>query len=292
MNRTSNIMQGGLCLLFVWLAAGTVFAQSLKVAGKVAGKTPVKTTLGKPAAQEQSQNPYKIWLSLDVVEQPVSQQAEPKYRADVEVTITDSATSKQLYARSGDMVQLMPRRTYFVMLTKIPAKNGVESRVQGQRTQVLHTNVPKDGDIMYERKFVLTSQGNAVTSKPGAPQTTINKRPAINAEADESGEVEGSFPESVHSRLSPVAPLYFVIQYCSLSNEAEALETKSFLVQNGVTDARVELFTNPMGQRYYRVRSGSYNSVGQAKSFAASPLWKQKKWTLLHIKPIVVRVGV
>lgn len=288
MNTMSKILNGGLCLFLILVGGAVASAQTPKLSGKAA----VKPAAHKTAVPETNQSPYKIWLSLDVVEQPPAPQAEAKYRADVDITITDSATSKQMYARSGDMVQLMPRRTYFIMLTKIPAKNGVESRVQGQRTQVLHTNVPKDGDIMYERKFVLVGQGNAITSKPGTPQTTVNKRPAVAAEPEETGDVEGSFPESVHSRLSPTAPLYFVIQYCSLSSETEALEMRNFLVQNGITDARVELFTNPVGQRYYRVRSGSYSSVGQAKSFAASPLWKQKKWTLLHVKPIVVRVGV
>jgi len=296
---------------------------------------PAKSTTTKTTAQ----TAHKIWLSVDVVEQSASVMTNPeggrtgeKYRADAEITITDSASAKQVFARSGDMVQLLPRRTYFVMLTGIPKIGGVPMRVQGLRTQTLRTGLPEDEDVMYERKFVLLPPNGVPASpsqkRPQSPKTSnggqfgdtsptirnpnsktngglneglsgglnggLNNKGFQTDQDSPSASVFGSrfTPSSAANGDMPSSAGYYVVQYCSLASEDEALEIRSMLVQQGIRDARVEVHISPTGGRFYRVRSGAFASHQQAKAFATNPVWNTKKFLNLHIKPMAIPSGL
>lgn len=292
-------------------SAASTQTQQKSSAPRASAKAPATTSTrtnqkqANAAAAASAQSVHKIWLSVDVVEQqtnPAPGKSAEKYRADVEISIADSATGKQVYARSGDMIQLMPRRTYFIMLTNIPAKNGVLPRVQGQRTQVIRTSIPKDDDVMYERKFVLNPAGGSPSrSDDGATSqkkqsfpnddTTPNRANKNGNNTSKNGD--DPFSDGINTMNDlPVPPNYYVIQYCALANESEALQIRASLLQRGVNDARVELYTNAIGQRYFRVRSGSYSVLQDAKAYTKNALWKSRKWMALHIKPIVVKSSV
>lgn len=267
---------------------------------------------------------HKIWLSVDVVEQTPAPQgpdgSREKYRADAELNIVDSASGKHVYARSGDMIQLQPRRTYFIILSTVPQSNGAALRVQGPRTQSLRTGVATDGDVMYERKFLLlpptqSPQTAAATKatrnnesarndgawkepqdrtsrEPDAPAGPIVNRLPGTVQSQQTGQYydpssRNSMPMTNAQARLFAAP-YYVVQYCSLAEERDALAIRAALVQSGVRDARVELFDDALGRRFYRVRSGSYSTVEQARAAASSPIWNGKQWQLLKIKPIAV----
>lgn len=298
------------------LAASVVFAEPSskprQKGAKAITSTPQKAKPSKAAIQQENSavSSHKIWLSVDVVEQTATptgpDNSREKYRSDGEINVVDSASGKNVYARSGDMIALQPRRTYFVMLSTVPQNNGVPLAVSGLRTQVLRTGVASEGDIMYERKFMLipSKGGSMASNAKQKPQATPQYPPSPLPTSPRSFESDDT-PASTNKRgfdsrgfdtddaelnaRSPFAqPLYYVIQYCSLAEEEEALNIRNALVQGGVRDARVELYNAPTGQRFYRVRSGSYPTLPQARAVAGNSVWASKRWTALKIKPIVV----
>jgi hypothetical protein len=246
-----------------------------------------------------------IWLSLDVVEHQYnasgSELGKEKYRSDVELQIIDSASNRQIIARSGETIQLQPRRTYYLMLSDIPQRYGMVTTLAGQQTQVLRTpKLGADGDIMFERKFMLNSRpGNASAREMGAPMKMQRKLPP-----PEMGDTENMPAASRYSMKNPPikptrgflgtmgAANYYVIQYCSLKNQTDALEAKSYLMRNGIRDARVEIYVNKFGEPFYRLRSGSYTDLSIAKMTIEQTLWKNQKFLGLKQKPIIVKAGV
>ncbi len=264
-----------------------------------------------PQSAEYSSKAGSIWLSLDVVEHQYnasgSELGKEKYRSDVDLQVIDSASNRQLSVRSGETIQLQPKRTYYIMLSDIPQRYGMVTKLAGQQTQVLRTpKATANDDVMFERKFVLNSRpGTATARELGASQRipsglgTPAQRKLPPPEMDDEME-SNSFP-SAFSKTPAKAGIgaskmnnlnYYVIQYCSLKNQTDALEARSFLMRNGIRDARVEIFVDKFGESYYRLRSGSYNDLSLAKMTVEQTLWKNRKFLGLKQKPIIVRAGV
>lgn len=302
------------CFLFLSLFSAVASAQTGAFATngkKIAG--------GKSAPQsaEYASKPGNIWLSLDVVEHQYnasgSEIGKEKYRSDIDLQVIDSASNRQLSVRSGETIQLQPKRTYYIMFADVPQRYGMLTKLAGQQTQVLRTpKATASDDIMFERKFVLNSRPGAATAREieasqrvPTEARTATKRKLPPPEIDDEPEPR-SFPP-VFSKAPPKAPVapkvsigaskmntlnYYVIQYCSLKNQADAMEARSFLLRNGIRDARVEIFVDSFGESYYRLRSGSYNDIQTAKMTIEQTLWKNRQFLGLKQKPIVVRAGV
>ena len=261
-----------------------------------AQKAPVKKTSVPSANMATTVQGGKIWLSLDVVEHQYNSSGneigKEKYRSDVEIQIIDSATNRMTTVHSGVTVPLQARRTYFILLTEVPQSYGMTTRLAGPQTQVLRTpRTVGDDDVMFERKFVLNSR----QGMSGATAREIGAGTAIPPK---------TFPKALtNTSTLPVKPLsnlgstvgdpnYYVIQYCSLKNQEDALQARSFLMRNGIRDARVEVYIDKFGQSYYRLRSGSYIDPALAKSTIEGTLWKNRQALGLKQKPIVVKAGV
>lgn len=275
---------------------GTGFAQ----------KAPAKKTSASSANSVNTVQSGKIWLSLDVVEHQYNgsgnEIGKEKFRSDVEIQVIDSASNRMSTVRSGETIPLQARRTYFILLSEVPQSYGMTTRLAGPQTQVLRTpRVVGDDDVMFERKFVLNSRqgmSGATAREIGAgtaippktfPKALTNAPLANSPPANASG-----LPVKPLSSLGSSVgdPNYYVIQYCSLKNQEDALQARSFLMRNGIRDARVEVYIDKFGQSYYRLRSGSYIDPTLAKSTIESTLWKNRQALGLKQKPIVVKAGV
>jgi hypothetical protein len=242
----------------------------------------------------------KIWLSLDVVEHQYNgsgaEIGKEKFRSDIEIQVIDSATNRSVSVHSGETVPLQARKTYFIFLPEIPQSYGMTTRLAGPQTQVLRT--PRsvgDDDVMFERKFVLNSrQGSSnATSRELGTRTTIPPSAfpkPFPTTSPASSQIPAKPLGNITSSMSN--PNYYVIQYCSLKSQEDALQARSFLMRNGIRDARVEVFIDKFGQSYYRLRSGSYIDPLLAKSTIEGTLWKNRQALGLKQKPIVVKAGV
>jgi hypothetical protein len=245
----------------------------------------------KPSQQGQQ---AKIWLSLDVVEHQYNaaggEVGKEKYRSDVELHVVDSAAKRQTSVRSGETLPLQPRRTYFILLPEVPQSYGMTTRLAGPQTQVLRTPAYVSGeDLMFERKFVLNSRpgSGANAGKPPVSSPNVGARAPYDNYG--SGYAYGA-PALAGS--SAANPNYYVIQYCSLKNQDDALQQRAFLLRSGIRDARVEVYIDKLGVSYYRLRSGSYIDLNIAKSVVENTLWKNREVLGLKQKPIVVKAGV
>lgn len=272
-------------------------------AQKPSGSSPAKKTPSASSSVNKMQE-GKIWLSLDVVEHQYNSSGnevgKEKYRSDVDIQVIDSATNRTNTVRSGETVPLQTRRTYYVVLSEVPQSYGMTTRLAGQQTQILRT--PKsagDDDVMFERKFVLNSRPGSAS---GASAREIGRPIPIPAGAMPTGAMPRNsapptFAKSGGMTMANLGtnvsnPNYYVIQYCSLKSQDDALQARSFLMRNGVRDARVEVYVDKFGQSYYRLRSGSYMDPSLAKSTIESTLWKNRQSLGLKQKPIVVKAGV
>lgn len=261
----------------------------------------VKKTTAAPALSKMQEG--KIWLSLDVVEHQYNSSGnevgKEKYRSDIDIQVIDSATNRSNTVRSGETVPLQARRTYYILLPEVPQSYGMATRLAGQQTQIIRT--PKnagDDDVMFERKFVLNSRPGSASSTASAREMNRNI-PITDGGKPNSPTFKGTMPQgmpksngmpSLGTNVSN--PNYYVIQYCSLKSQDDALQARSFLMRNGVRDARVEVYVDRFGQSYYRLRSGSYMDPSLAKSTIEATLWKNRQSLGLKQKPIVVKAGV
>jgi hypothetical protein len=263
-----------------------------------------KKTQPNTARAETRSEGGNIWLSLDVVEHQYNASGaeigKEKYRSDVDIQVIDSASNRQMSVRSGETMQVQPKRTYYLMLSDVPQRYGMVTKIAGQQTQVLRTpKVVGSEDVMFERKFVINSRpGTATARELNAPMTTKMPRKLPPPEMDDEMPPRPA-SSAVQPPMSAAAlggklgiPNYYVIQYCSLKNQADALEARSFLMRNGIRDARVEIYVDRFGEAYYRLRSGSYNDVALAKMMIEQNLWKNRKFLGLKQKPIIVKAGV
>ncbi|MBL7991404.1 MAG: hypothetical protein JNN25_08200 [Candidatus Kapabacteria bacterium] len=263
----------------------------------------VKKSTATPAANAISKmQEGKIWLSLDVVEHQYNSSGnevgKEKYRSDIDLQVIDSATNRSNTVRSGETVPLQARRTYYIVLSEVPQSYGMTTRLAGQQTQIIRT--PKsagDDDVMFERKFVLNSRPGSAAGAASQREMgksiplsggMVTKTPAPSDMPARPSKY-GSLP-NLGNNLSN--PNYYVIQYCSLKSQDDALQARSFLMRNGVRDARVEVYVDRFGQSYYRLRSGSYIDPSLARSTIEGTLWKNRQSLGLKQKPIIVKAGV
>lgn len=278
---------------------GACIALLLQTVALPAQSAPAKKT--SAAASISKMQEGKIWLSLDVVEHQYNSSGnevgKEKYRSDVDVQVIDSATNRATSVRAGETVPLQARRTYFILLSEVPQSYGMTTRLAGPQTQVIRT--PKsigDDDVMFERKFVLNSRPGSSPATARELGKSINIPPGVGAKNPlpksplPLAYTKLNTPINLGSSLSN--PNYYVIQYCSLKSQDDALQARSFLMRNGVRDARVEVYVDKFGQSYYRLRSGSYPDPLLAKSTIESTLWKNRQSLGLRQKPIVVKAGV
>ncbi len=279
-------------------------------AQKPTSATVKKSTSAPPASAISKMQEGKIWLSLDVVEHQYNSSGnevgKEKYRSDIDLQVIDSATNRASTVRSGETIPLQARRTYYIVLSEVPQSYGMATRLAGQQTQIIRT--PKsagDDDVMFERKFVLNSRPGSAAGAASQREmgrniplsgSTATKNPAPSG-------VPSEMPVGMPPRLSKYGsplnlgnnlsnPNYYVIQYCSLKSQDDALQARSFLMRNGVRDARVEVYIDRFGQSYYRLRSGSYIDPSLAKSTIEGTLWKNRQSLGLKQKPIIVKAGV
>jgi hypothetical protein len=309
--RTSMIV-AVFCPLFLVQGGLNLFAQKATYYASSAKKTAAPSSVQSSASSKMQAAPNRtelraeagnIWLSLDVVEHQYnasgSELGKEKYRSDVDLQIIDSASNRQMMVRSGETIQLQPRRTYFIMLSDVPQRYGMVTTIAGQQTQILRTpKLGADGDVMFERKFMLNSRPGATSAREmGAPLgMKLRKLPP-----PEIGDMEDiQSPPSRYAASKPPSGFsgkmsglnYYVIQYCSLKSQADALDAKSYLMRNGVRDARVEIYVDKFGAPFYRLRSGSYTDLSLAKMTVEQTLWKNRKFLGLKQKPIIVKAGV
>ena len=308
-NTSANI---GVCRA-VLIVSSVLFCQVSGLAQKAPFASTNKKVAAAPAVSERAEtrgNGGSIWLSLDVVEHQYnasgSEIGKEKYRSDVDLQVIDSTSNRQIAARSGETIQLQPKRTYYIMLADVPQRYGMVTKIAGQQTQILRT--PKSSgsdDVMFERKFVLNSRPGAASARELNTGVGVQGSGSKMPRKLPPPEID-DMPPSTYSRPSvgipPIvsskignsmsAPNYYVIQYCSLKNQADALEARSFLMRNGIRDARVEIYVDRFGEAYYRLRSGSYNDLTLAKMTIEQNLWKNRKFLGLKQKPIIVKAGV
>lgn len=301
------MLSASLCASLLVQGASPLLAQKAPYASttkKVAAKSSPQSAAPRADTRAEAGN---IWLSLDVVEHQYnasgSEVGKEKYRSDVDLQVIDSATNRQMTARSGETIQLQPRRTYFIMLSDVPQSYGKVTTIAGQQTQILRTpKVGADGDVMFERKFMLNSRPGAASARElGAPIGLKNPRKLAPPEMDEREDLPAASRFAYNKPASGLsgnfagkmsALNYYVIQYCSLKNQADALDAKSYLMRNGVRDARVEIYVDKFGEPFYRLRSGSYTDLSLAKMTVEQTLWKNRKFLGLKQKPIIVKAGV
>jgi hypothetical protein len=307
------LLCAALCPLIFVQSSSALLAQKATPNSKI----PYASTTKKVAASSSPQGAANradtrtdagnIWLSLDVVEHQYnasgSEVGKEKYRSDIDLQVIDSATNRQSTARSGETIQLQPRRTYYIMLSDVPQRYGMVTSIAGQQTQVLRTpKLGADGDVMFERKFMLNSRpGTASAREMGAPIGLKMPRKLPPPEMGDTEDMPASSGYALGNSLNkPTSGFagkmsalnYYVIQYCSLKNQSDALEAKSYLMRNGIRDARVEIYVDKFGEPFYRLRSGSYTDLTLAKMTVEQTLWKNRKFLGLKQKPIIVKAGV
>jgi hypothetical protein len=299
-SRVSTIVQSTVTtvlLFYIMQSAQTTFAQTaskFSPAPSSSSSFVKKTTAPVRAATSSSMQEGKVWLSLDVAEHQYnasgSEIGKEKFRSDIDIQIIDSATNRSSTARSGETVPLQARRTYYLFLSEVPQRYGMSTKIAGQQTQVLRTPKITGGeDILLERKFVINSQplsGKFARTEPVAQGTFSRSTPLTES------LFGASAPLFAVKNGMGMAANYYVIQYCSLKNQEEALQAKAYLLRSGVRDARVEVFVDKFGQAYYRIRSGSYPEIPLAKSTIENILWKNRQLLGLKQKPIIVKAGV
>ncbi len=299
MNRTTSstpAQRAFIGLIAVFLLTGSVSLSAQKA-------SPIKKTSSPPPSAAMSKmQEGRIWLSLDVVEHQYNSSGgelgKEKFRSDVDIQVIDSATNQMSIVRSGETIPLQTRRTYYILLPETPQSYGMTTRLAGQQTQILRT--PKsvgDDDMMFERKFVLNSRpgtssatarelGKGIAIPSGAIGTKLPPLGYTNAKTLPNLKTAPNLGSNLTN------PNYYVIQYCSLKSQDDALQARSFLMRNGIRDARVEVYVDKFGQSYYRIRSGSYVDPSLAKATIEGTLWKNRQSLGLRQKPIIVRAGV
>jgi hypothetical protein len=97
-----------------------------------------------------------------------------------------------------------------------------------------------------------------------------------------------------HSEVRPVKmpveqPVKcYSIQFCSILDQAEAERKVQLLEEKGITDARVEPFTDRAGQQLYRVRSGCFITADEAGQALTDLEWTYDALSL-PTRPVIVR---
>jgi len=103
----------------------------------------------------------------------------------------------------------------------------------------------------------------------------------------DSSTLPRSTPFPLHNKE---AERCYTILYTSLEgNKAEAIKLKDILLTRGVGDARVDVYINPIGKRFYRVCSGCFQHDYEAFDYLKT-LPSMREILNLSAKPVVIRM--
>lgn len=225
-------------------------------------------------------NTLRVWLTVEVLERKASLgNSASALNEYIPVVIMDSASNASLYALSGEMVELGADRTYFISVV-----SGDDKRftIQGAPVQVIRTESPTQKDLVYQREFLIRE------TLP--PDTTLHLPERIVSDAQPMRKPSLK-PEaatiSYNADKLPECP--YIVQFCALSLEKDAMQIREALRSAAVSDARVEPFKDiARGIQYYRVRAGCFFELGKAKS-AQDSFFKTSQRLKLGVVPIVVK---
>jgi hypothetical protein len=280
--------------------------------GKLSAQTPVEKPTETPKEEKKTEDPPKdalpegagdvadsldyvekdslsaprVWLTVEVLEQKPSLGANASaFNEFIPVVIIDSATNAYFYALSGEMVEVGQNRTYFISLV---SDDNASFLIQGAPVQVVRTGEPEDEDIVYQREFIIRATVSADAEAPIPENIVLDAPPAPNKPQLKADAATLSY------NANALNPCPYVIQFCALSLEKDALQIRDALrrqtpADKRLADARVEEFFEKVRNiRYQRVRAGCFAGISEAKealqSFSA--VAKQLK---LGVVPIVVK---
>ena len=226
----------------------------------------------------------RVWLTVEVLEKKPSLGSKSSaFNEFIPVVIVDSATNGYLYALSGEMVEIGKQRTYFVSVVSGEDKSFL---VEGAPVQVVRTGEPEKDDLIYQREFVIRSSAPADSSAP-VPETIV-------AEAPASKPLLKPDAATLSYNANAQNPCPYLIQFCALSLEKDALQIRDALRraasgEKRLADARVEPFFEKVRNiQYQRVRAGCFASITEAKQ-ALEAFSKTAQSLKLGVVPIVVK---
>ncbi|MFY8000238.1 MAG: SPOR domain-containing protein [Candidatus Kapaibacteriota bacterium] len=233
-----------------------------------------------PPAPAQS----RVWLTVEVLEKKPSLGSKSSaFNEFIPVVIVDSATNGYLYALSGEMVEIGRQRTYFVSVVSGEDKSFL---VEGSPIQIVRTGEPQKDDLIYQREFVIRSSSPADTAA-SIPENIV-------AEAPQQKPVLKPQAATLSYKADAQNPCPYIIQFCALSLEKDALQIRDALRRAAsndkrLTDAHVEPFFEKVRNiQYQRVRAGCFSSINEAKQ-ALEVFTKTAQNLKLGVVPIVVK---
>lgn len=257
--------------------AYTLYAQTLSDA-----QNPVKRdTLSADSIAQ----PLRVWLTVEVSEKKASLgNNSAAFNELIPVVIMDSATQAPLYALSGEVIEIGQNRTYFVSVVSGQDKT---FQVQGAPIQIVRTSTPKDDDIIYQREFIIAKEVPADTTAP-VPDKIVTDTPQPSPQtAQQTAQPQTTTFTTVSATVFAECP--YVVQFCAMSVEKDAVNVRDALRRASVKDVRIELFNDTSREiRYHRVRAGCFSTLPQAKT-ALDKFAQLSQQLKLGVVPIVVK---
>lgn len=226
----------------------------------------------------------RVWLTVEVLEKkPSLGNKSSAFNEFIPVVIVDSATNAYLYALSGEMVEIGKQRTYFVSVVSGEDKSFL---IEGSPVQVVRTGEPQKDDLIYQREFVIRA------SMPADTAASIPEN--IVAEAPLPKPLLKPDAATISYKADEQRPCPYIIQFCALSLEKDALQIRDALRKASandqrLADARVEPFFEKIRNiQYQRVRAGCFATISEAKQ-AMDTFTKTAQRLKLGVVPIVVK---
>lgn len=221
----------------------------------------------------------RVWLTVEVLEKkPSLGSFASALNEYIPVVIVDSATNAYLYALSGEMVEVGADRTYFLSVV-----SGDDKRfnIQGTPVQIVRTSAPTSKDLMYQREFIIRETVQADTTLQVPERIASDSPPAKPTFRAESATI------SYKADKLPECP--YIVQFCALSLEKDAVQIRDALKGASVQDVRVEPFRDiSRGIQYFRVRAGCFTEILNAKT-SMDIFFKTAQRLKLGVVPIVVK---
>ncbi|MBL7993318.1 MAG: hypothetical protein JNN25_17905 [Candidatus Kapabacteria bacterium] len=227
----------------------------------------------------------RVWLTVEVLEKkPSLGNKSSAFNEFIPVVIVDSATNAYLYALSGEMVEIGKQRTYFVSVVSGEDKSFL---IEGSPVQVVRTGEPQKDDLIYQREFVIRASTPADTSA-SIPENIV-------AEAPSPKPLLKPDAATISYKADAQNACPYIIQFCALSLEKDALQIRDALRRAAskdkrLADARVEPFFEKVRNiQYQRVRAGCFSTITEAKR-AMETFTKVAQSLKLGVVPIVVKI--
>jgi hypothetical protein len=122
--------------------------------------------------------------------------------------------------------------------------------------------------------------------KPVETEVVTEKTTEESEENEEAPVVTNETTEVASNE--DFAPPCYAIQFISLTDEMAAQDKAKILADRGVSDARVEVYTNRGGGKLYRVRAGCYSTADEANRALNDLTWTFDALSL-SARPVIVR---